>query len=49
MGKQGGQSPTHVFVDQLTLSQLESKGAGQIVSPTLLLVYPALGSFLKVS
>ena len=47
MGEQGGQLHTHVFVDQLTLLQLE--GVGQIVSPTLLLVYPALGSFLKVS
>ena len=43
-GGQGGQLPTQVLEDQLTLSQPE----GQIVPlTTLLLAHSALGSFLR--
>ena len=43
MGGQGGQLPTMVMVDHLTLS--EPKGAD--CAPTLLHAHPALGSFLR--
>jgi hypothetical protein len=43
MGGQGGELPTQVLVDQLTISQPE----GQIVLPTSLFAYTALCSFLR--
>ena len=43
MGEQGEQLPILVLADQLTLYQPE----GADCAPTLLLAYPALGSFLR--
>ena len=40
MGGQGVQLPSHILGDQLTLSQPEEP-------PIVLLVHPALGSFLR--
>ena len=40
MGGQGGQLPTQVLADQLTLSQPDGAG-GQVVP------HPVLGSFLR--
>ena len=43
MGGQGGQLPTQVLADQLTLSQ----PGGQMLPLIVLLAHPALGSFLQ--
>ena len=43
MGGQGGQLPTEVLADQLTLCQ--SKGVD--CAPTLPFVHPSLGNFLR--
>ena len=44
MGGQGGQLPTQVLADQLTLFQPE----GADCAPTLILGHPALSSFLRL-
>ena len=45
MSEQGGQLPTEVLADQLILPQPD--GADYAPPPSLLLVFPPLGSFLR--